>query len=304
MNALAPQRIAAVATDLGEGMRIARALPTKLRRTIGAWCFLDHIGPVDVAQTRGLRVGPHPHIGLQTVTWLLEGEIFHRDSLGSLQMIRPGQLNLMTSGNGISHSEESPTPHSPAIHGVQFWIALPDSARHGAPAFDHHPELPKLEQGDARITVLIGEFAGATSPARVYTPLLGLDVALPAAGSATLPLRDDFEYGVMLTRGSVRVDGELLEQGTLLYLPPGRRELRIDADAAAQLVLIGGEPFPEPPLMWWNFVGRSKDEITAACREWNAGAARFGEVIGYDGSRLTAPLPPWAQPPDGVVDNP
>lgn len=296
MTAPAPQRIDAVGTELGEGMRIRRALPTRLRRSIGAWCFLDHIGPAEVAATRGLRVGPHPHIGLQTVTWLLEGEILHRDSLGSLQTIRPGQLNLMTSGHGISHSEESPTPRSPAIHGVQFWIALPEAARHGAAAFDHHPQLPLLQCGGARLTLLIGDYLGARSPARVHTPLLGLDACLAAGGTAHLPLREDFEHGVLVTRGELVVDGEALAPGTLLYLPPGRSELSLASAAGAQLVLIGGEPFAEDLLMWWNFVGRSKAEIAAACREWNQGDARFGEVRGYDGVRLVAPLPPWATP--------
>jgi redox-sensitive bicupin YhaK (pirin superfamily) len=290
----APQRIDAVRTALGEGMEIHRALPTKQRRTIGAWCFLDHIGPASLAGTRGLRVGPHPHIGLQTVTWLTQGEILHRDSLGSVQMIRPGQLNLMTSGRGISHSEESPLPVMADMHGVQFWIALPDEARHIEPAFDHHPELPRIVHDDAQLTVLIGEWSGARSPARVHTPLLGLDLALPVNGTATLPLRPDFEHGILVTEDEVRVDGETLTPNTLLYLAPGRDSVRLETTAGARMVVVGGEPFPFPLQMWWNFVARNKEELTQACREWNTGAAHFGEVHGYDGERLLAPIPPWA----------
>jgi redox-sensitive bicupin YhaK (pirin superfamily) len=260
---------------------------------VGAWCFLDHFGPVDVSQNKGMRVGPHPHTGLQTVTWLIEGEILHRDSLGSLQLIRPGQLNLMTAGQGISHSEESPMPHPHGMHGVQFWIALPDSERHREPAFDHYPVLPVIERDGARITLLIGSAFGETSPARVYTPLLGLDVVLEAGSAPTLPLRRDFEYALLVTQGEVEVDGSALAPGTLLYLPIGGESVSLRSHAAARLTVIGGEPLAEPVLMWWNFVGRSKDELTQYCREWNARAAVFGEVNGYDGTRLTAPLPPW-----------
>jgi redox-sensitive bicupin YhaK (pirin superfamily) len=165
-----PERIEAVSADIGGDMRVRRALPTRHRRRVGAWCFLDHFGPTDVARSRGMRVGPHPHIGLQTVTWLLDGEALHRDSLGSVQRIEPGALNLMTAGRGISHSEESPEPHSPRLHGVQFWIALPDAARTVAPAFEHHPRVPRVRTGGLRISVLAGELLGERSPARTSTP--------------------------------------------------------------------------------------------------------------------------------------
>ena len=289
------ERIEAVATILGEGLQIRRALPTRQRRLIGAWCFLDHIGPANVAHNRGVRVGPHPHIGLQTVTWLTEGELLHRDSLGSEQVIRPGQLNLMTSGRGISHSEESPVLRSPQIHGVQFWIALPESVRHGGPAFDHYPELPIVDQGGVRITVLAGSAFGATSPARIHTPLIGLDVMMACGSALQLPLRPDFEYGLLVTGGEILVDGEVLTPGTLLYLGLGRDGVKLGCTDTAQLILIGGEPLAEPVLMWWNFVARSKEELTQACHDWNAQAKYFGEVTGYDGARLTAPLPPWAE---------
>lgn len=288
------ERIEAPVATLGEGMQIRRAIPTRHRRLIGAWCFLDHFGPVDVSGGKGMRVGPHPHSCLQTVTWLIEGEILHRDSLGSLQVIRSGQLNLMTAGRGISHSEESPMPHPPGMHGVQFWIALPDSARFRDPAFHHHPTLPLIERDGAHMTLLVGQAFGEISPARVYSPLVGLDVVLRPGSAPVLPLQADFEHGLLVTQGAIEVDGDALTPGTLLYLPPGRERVSLRSSGPARVTLIGGEPLEEPVLMWWNFVGRDKDELTQYCREWNAQSGMFGEVSGYDGARLTAPLPPWA----------
>ncbi|MGH8461131.1 MAG: pirin family protein [Stenotrophobium sp.] len=286
-------RIEAHRATVGDGLAIRRALPTVQRRMIGAWCFLDHIGPAAMASGPGLRVGPHPHIGLQTVTWLLEGEILHRDSLGTVQNIRPGQLNLMTSGRGISHSEESPAARPPLLHGAQLWIALPDHQRYCEPGFAHHAGLPLIERGALRMTLLAGEFEGERSPAQIYTPLVGLDINATSALQAVLTLRPDFEYGALVLEGEVRLGEESLQPGTLLYLPPQRDQLALKTTAAARLLLLGGAPFAEGILMWWNFVGRSKDEIVQATRDWNAGR-NFGEVQGYDGARLVAPMPPWA----------
>lgn len=304
MNA---DRIPASAAVLGDGMQIRRALPTRRRRLIGAWCFLDHFGPADVAGTRGMRVGPHPHTGLQTVTWLLRGEVLHRDSLGSLQRIEPGALNLMTAGRGISHSEESPEPHAPQIHGVQFWIALPDSARQMPPAFQHYPAIPVLKRDNVRISLLAGELLGERSPAQVYTPLMGACLEAPAGARTTLPLRAEFEYGVIVTHGEATLvtpaslvtpaeaGVQSLAPGTLLYLGSGNRELTLATGATdTGIVLVGGEPFSGPALMWWNFVARTKAELTTASRDWNTGAEYFGDVRGYDGPRLVAPMPPWA----------
>lgn len=288
------QRIDASLANLGEGMSIRRALPTAARRMVGPWCFLDHFGPADVSQNRGMRVGPHPHIGLQTVTWLYEGEILHRDSLGSLQAIVPGQLNLMTSGRGISHSEESPVSRSPAMHGLQFWIALPDEALDIAPAFNHYPQLPQLEHEGLICTVFVGHALGLSSPARMYSPAVGVDIWVPGVAQARLPLDAAFEHAVLVTQGEVQVEGELLEPGTLLYLGSGRSTLKLGTTAAARLALIGGKAFQEPVLMWWNFVARTKAELTRACVEWNGSDEKFGEVHGYDGPRLVAPMPPWA----------
>lgn len=286
------QRLVGKPTVLDDGMTITRTLPAARRRTVGAWCFLDHFGPVTL-DARGLRVGPHPHIGLQTVTWLLEGEVLHRDSLGSLQVIRPGQLNLMTSGRGISHSEESPADHSPVLHGAQFWIALPNSARQGEPTFAHHETLPVCQHQGLQVTVFIGELLGLVSPARVFSPLVGAELRAAEATQTALPLRRDFEHGIQVLCGRMTVDGEVLEPGTLLVLEAGRDIVSVQAEAGACAMFIGGEPMNEEILMWWNFVGRSKEELTRACVDWNAQASYFGEVLGYDGDRLSAPMPPW-----------
>jgi redox-sensitive bicupin YhaK (pirin superfamily) len=291
------QRIVSHAADLGGGLVVRRALPTRQRRLIGAWCFLDHIGPASIRSGAGLRVPPHPHIGLQTFTWLIEGEILHRDSLGSLQLIRPGQVNLMTAGRGISHSEETPAGHSSRLHGAQLWIALPEQQRRCAPAFDHYPALPTLFRGGFTVTVLAGEALGERAPTRVHSDMVGLDLVAAGGGALDLPLRADYEYGVMSLDGSLRVDGEPLAPGELLYVGCGRERLALRAEAPARVLLLGGLPFGEPVLMWWNFVARSRAEVAAATEDWNAGRGYFGTVQGYDGAPLRAPAAPWPAEP-------
>ena len=285
------QRVTTRDAVLGAGMTIRRALPSRQRRMVGAWCFLDHFGPVDVSRGDGLRVGPHPHIGLQTVTWPLQGEILHRDSLGCTQLIRPGQLNIMTAGCGIVHSEESPVERTSGLHGAQLWIALPDAHRRCQPAFDHHPQLPVVRRDGFVITLLAGEALGERSPARIYSPLVGLDLAASGAAVTTLPLQPVFEYGLLVLEGKVSVEKEPLEIGTFLYLGCGRTALALQATAAHAL-LIGGAPFGEEVLLWWNFVARSKAEINAARSDWENN--RFGNVAGYPGPRLAAPPLPWS----------
>lgn len=285
------QRVETANALLGEGMTIRRALPRKARRMIGAWCFLDHFGPVDVSTGDGLRVGPHPHIGLQTVTWPLAGEILHRDSLGYAQHIRPRQLNLMTAGRGIVHSEESPRERPPGLHGAQLWIALPEGQRRCEPAFDHHSALPTLERDGVDVTVLIGEAFGVRSPARIFSPMMGADLEIPAGADARLPLRTDFEYGALVLEGQASVEHEAIGVGTLLYLDRGRSALSIVSREGARLLLLGGEPFAETILLWWNFVARTREEMAEARSRWLAGG--FGEVEGYDGSPLTIPELPW-----------
>ena len=206
---------------IGDGTEVRRLLPQRTLRTVGAWCFLDHYGPDDVSIGSGMQVPPHPHIGLQTVSWLFEGLVLHRDSLGSRQLIRPGELNLMTAGQGIAHSEESAAGRPAALHGLQLWIALPEQDRFIEPRFAHHADLPVVREGGARVTVVIGEHRGEQSPAEVFTPLAGLEVAVPGGDDFVLPVREDFEYAVVAVDGSAVVAGALIAPGLLAHLPAG-----------------------------------------------------------------------------------
>ncbi|MEV0272012.1 pirin family protein [Hamadaea sp. NPDC050747] len=285
---------------LGESTQVRRLLPTLGRRMVGAWCFIDHYGPDDIAAEPGMQVPPHPHMGLQTVSWLHEGEVLHRDSLGSLQTLRPGHLGVMTSGRAIAHSEESPRDHLPLLHGAQLWVALPDAYRHVEPAFEHHPELPVINGGGVTATVMLGEIDGAESPGTTYSPLVGADLTVAAGADARFPLEPDFEYAALTMSGGARVDGVLLEPGSLLYLGTGRSDVQLESDVDTAVLLLGGEPFAEEIVMWWNFVGRTGDEVAQAREAWNAGTGGFGEVHGYDGDRLLAPpLPPGQLKPRG-----
>lgn len=282
------ERIASRVAEIGEGFSIRRALPNRQRRMVGAWCFLDHAGPVDYARGKGLNVGPHPHIGLQTFTWMIEGEILHRDSLGYEQVIRPGQVNLMTAGSGISHAEDAVNDEPGRLHAAQLWIALPDIERHRAPSFHHYPELPFLDDGGFRITVLAGEACGLQSPARVFSPLVGIDFSASAAAQTRVALKPGFEHAAMTLRGRVTIDGEVLEPGALLYLGTGRSSLHLACDDAAQMLLVGGEPFGEEILLWWNFVARTQEDLHTASADWNAQRS-FGEVKGSPSPRLVSP---------------
>jgi redox-sensitive bicupin YhaK (pirin superfamily) len=276
---------------LGRYTTVRRLLPLRQRRMIGAWCFLDHFGPDDVAGRPGMQVPPHPHTGLQTVTWLVEGRIVHRDSLGNTVAVQPGQLNLMTSGHGISHAEQSPPDHPPVMHGAQLWVALPEAARHGAPGFTHLDRLP-VDQGRwGELTVLVGELAGLSSPAEVHTRLVGAQLVLNGDETVRLPVRTDHEYGVLAMSGSATVGTTPLVPGSLLHLGAGHRELPVAGQPGTRLLLIGGEPFDEPLVMWWNFVGRSHEEIVAAREDWMAGR-RFGTVTGTGAAPLPAPAMP------------
>lgn len=276
---------------LGRYTTVRRLLPHRQRRLVGGWCFVDHFGPDDVAGRPGMQVPPHPHTGLQTVTWLVEGEIEHRDSLGSDQRVRPGQLNLMTSGHGIAHSEQSPPDHPPGMHGLQLWAALPEPARHGPPGFEHHAVLPAYADGAATVTVVVGELGPVRSPATAYTPLLAAEVLLSEAGRVELPVEAGYEHAVLVLSGTATVAGTALVPGSLLYLGSGRTRVPVAADAAARLFLLGGEPFDEPVVMWWNFVGRSHEEISSARADWAAGR-RFGPVGGCAQEPLRAPEMP------------
>jgi redox-sensitive bicupin YhaK (pirin superfamily) len=276
------------------GHQVRRALPGRRRRTVGAWCFADHAVP----SSSPLEVGPHPHIGLQTVTWLVTGEVRHTDSLGSDQVIRPGQLNLMTAGRGIAHAEQTAAGHRGLNHAIQLWVAQPESTRHGDPAFEHHGELPRVDLSTGTATVLVGTWSGATSPARHDTELVGVELTI-GHGDALVPLDPSFEHAVVVLEGAALHDGQRGEPGALAYLGLGRDELTIssadgDASGTARAMLLGGVPFPETVSMWWNYVARTHAEIERANDDWRAGSDRFGPVDSPL-PLVPAPTPPWAR---------
>jgi redox-sensitive bicupin YhaK (pirin superfamily) len=268
------------------GMAVRRLLPLRLRRSVGAWCFVDHYGPMSVDGVAGMRVPPHPHIGLQTVTWLISGNVLHRDSLGSEQMIRPGQLNLMTAGRGIAHAEES-LAQDPSLHGVQLWVALPEASRHTDPAVSHHAELPSAGFDGFAVTVFVGSLGGARSPALTFSEIVGAEIAASRDSSARIPVAAAHEHVIFVATGSAEVAGTALRPGQLLYLAAGRDQVRVSAPAGSLLLLLGGVPLGERLLMWWNFVARTPEEIEAAVAAWRAG--RFAPVADYDGEPLPAP---------------
>ncbi len=274
-------------------LRVRRALPTRGRRTVGAWCFADHMGPVAVSEERGVDVGPHPHTGLQTVTWIVAGEVLHRDSLGSEQVIRPGQLNLMSAGHGVSHSEEATGRYRGSLHGIQLWIAQPESTRHAPAAFEHHAVLPAVELDETAATVLIGSFAGVTSPARRDSDLVGVELDI-SAGAAVVPLEPRYEHALVVLDGAVAVDGQVVPPGVLAYLGAARDEIGLTSADRARVMLLGGAPWSEPPLfMWWNFVARSSGEIDEATSSWQHDDGRFG-IVRSPLARIPAPAPPWS----------
>ena len=268
-------------------MNVRRTLPQRSRSLIGAWCFVDHYGPDDVSRTGGMEVPRHPHTGLQTVSWLFSGEIEHRDSADNHAMVRPGELNLMTAGHGISHSEYS-TAGTTSLHGVQLWTALPDSRRDDPPRFDHHRPEPVTGDGwEAR--VFLGSFAGDSSPVPTATPLLGVELRLEAGVTARFVVDSTFEHGLLVDAGPLIVAGDQpVAPSHLAYLPAGRDTLEVTAaDSPARVLLLGGPPFEEDIVMWWNFIGRTHEEIVEYRRQWQAEiGADEGEGGPEDGARL------------------
>jgi quercetin 2,3-dioxygenase len=267
---------------------IRRALPRSRRRMVGPWCFLDRYGPLSFTSDIPMLVAPHPHMGLQTVSWLLDGEILHKDSLGSEALMRAGQLNLMTSGRGIAHSEETPARNSGKLNGVQLWIGLPDKHRDVAPLFDQYLVLPVADLKSMSATVIAGELAGQISPARTYSEIVGADIAFHERKPVSLPLRHDYEHALFVLAGDVGLGDLRLELDTLYYLGVKREELQLSGTRNSRLLLIGGRPFGEPILMWWNFVARTAEEIQHAREAWTR-HERFGEVSSFVGDRVPAP---------------
>ncbi|MFJ5954837.1 pirin family protein [Paenarthrobacter sp. NPDC092416] len=289
-------------------MNVFRTLPQRGLPTVGAWCFLDSFGPDRVA----MSVLPHPHAGLQTVTWPLEGAVRHRDSVGSDVVVRPGELNIMTAGRGISHSEFSVLPATngsaelveeiPVSRGLQLWVALTDEHRHREPSFEQHRNLPVVTGDGFSATVMVGEFAGQRSPATMFSPIVGAEIS--GSGTLELPLREDFEHAVLVLDAGVVIDGEDIGPGPLAYLGAGRTSLTVHAVPDTRFLLLGGQPFEEDLLMWWNFVGRTHEEVEEAREEWEAqglldddaaAASRFGFIKGHgpdagpEAGRIPAP---------------
>jgi redox-sensitive bicupin YhaK (pirin superfamily) len=270
-------------------MLVRRTLPHRDIRTIGAWCFVDSFGPTrGGTDGSGMHLPPHPHIGLQTVTWLLAGDVEHRDSVGSRQRVHPGELNLMTAGRGIAHSEDTVGPAGGTLHGVQLWTALPDAARHQDPHFEHHGDLPVVTGVGLRVTVFLGSLYGVRSAAAAYSPLLGAEVVLAPGARARIPLDADFEHGVLAVDSEPVVAGVRVGASSLLHLPSGRRELPVQGPG--RFLLLGGTPFEEELLMWWNFVAREHAEIEQARKDWQEGRG-FGEVD-HPAGPLAAPALP------------
>jgi redox-sensitive bicupin YhaK (pirin superfamily) len=279
------------------GMGIRRVLPTKGRRTVGPWCFVDLMSPADVADPDPMEVGPHPHIGLATVTWLFEGEALHTDSLGSEQVIRPGELNLMTAGHGIAHAELEVRPgsveaHADYVKGAQMWLAQPDATRRGPSSFAHHKDLPRADLGNGEARVLIGTFASATSPVAADWPTVGADLLLH--GPTEIVVDGEYEHAVAPIDRRLKVNDVIVEPGELGLIPPGFDTLRLEADGQrGRLMLIGGIPFPGRIQMWWNFVARTRDELTEAWRDWEEhNEDRFAPVRSTV-QRIDAPRPRW-----------
>jgi redox-sensitive bicupin YhaK (pirin superfamily) len=266
---------------------VARALPVRNRRLVGPWCFLDRFGPFTFADEKAVDVAPHPHIGLQTVTWLLDGEVAHNDSLDFEAIVRPGGVNVMTAGRGIAHAEQTPPQNSRRLNGVQLWVALPNALRALDPAFESLSQVPVVEERGATIQVFSGSLSGSESPARHYSELVGADVEIRRGQSLELPLNPDYEHAVLVLSGDCSMAHEPLLERQLYYLGTRRSSLALSSRDGGRLLLIGGPPFPETILMWWNFVARTPEEIAQARADWEE-HRRFGEVRAHPGPRLSA----------------
>ncbi len=283
------------------GMTVRRTLPQRARSLVGAWCFVDHYGPDEVGAHGGMRVPGHPHTGLQTVSWLFEGAIEHRDTTGAHAFVRPGELNLMTAGSGIAHSEYS-TPDTRALHGAQLWIALPERHRAVGPGFEHHVP-PRDDLDGAGLRVFLGTLGGRRSPVPTYSPLLGAEITLPPGHAVVVPVDPGFEHGVLVDTGEVSVGGLRAGPGRLVYRASGSSELELRAGAEpARVLVLGGEPLDEEIVMWWNFIGRSHEEIVEYRARWmdersrpDAPGRRYGTFPSSWSETLPAPDLPNAR---------
>ena len=276
--------------DLGQ-FEVRRVLPAKTRSMVGPFIFVDQFGPAQLDLGSGMDVRPHPHINLATVTWLFEGAIDHRDSIGSFATIRPGQVNLMTAGKGIVHSERSPEAErkaGPKLYGMQTWLALPDGREEIDPAFEAVTDLPVIEDGHAKAIVIMGELWGERAPTTTHADTIYAEIMLEPGGM--IPLEEDAdERAVMLVGGEASVDGHALTLYQLAVLQPGR-EMTLESRSGVRVMLMGGEAFTTKRHAWWNFVSSSRERINQAKDDWREG--RFGTVPGEDGEFI--PLPDGA----------
>ena len=271
-------------------MTVRRSLPQRERSLIGAWCFVDHYGPDDVSVSGGMALPGHPHTGLQTVSWLFAGEIEHRDTTGAHQLVRPGELNLMTAGSGIAHSEFS-TPATTVLHGAQLWVALPAAHRLVERRFEHYA-APEFDVGPARFRVFMGTLYGQSSPVHTWSPLTGAEVVLPAGAAVDIPVPSGHEHGLLCDTGTLTVRGVTARRGEVLFQPVGERFIRAEAgaDGKCRFLVLGGEPLGEQLVMWWNFIGGSHDEIVSFREDWQRQRADT-----TPGGRYGSFPPIWAQ---------
>ena len=273
--------------DLGQ-FEVRRVLPSKKRTMVGPFIFVDQFGPAQLDLGSGMDVRPHPHINLATVTWLFEGAIDHRDSIGSFSTIRPGQVNLMTAGKGIVHSERSPEAErkaGPKLYGMQTWLALPDGREEIDPAFEAVTDLPVIEDGRASAIVIMGELWGERAPTTTYADTIYAEIVLGAGGAIPIEEEAD-ERAVMLVGGEATIDGHVLNPYELAILKPGR-DMTLESKSGARVMLLGGEAFETKRHAWWNFVSSSRDRIQQAKEDWRAG--HFPLVPGDSEERI--PLP-------------
>ena len=259
---------------------VRRTLPQRARSLIGAWCFVDHYGPNEISEAAAMNLPGHPHTGLQTVSWLFSGLLEHLDTIGTKSLIRAGEMNLMTAGRGIAHSEFT-TPETKVLHGVQLWVALPERDRFTEPRFEYFAPEP-ITVGQAKLTVFLGSLMGSASPVVTSTPLLGAELNIPAGTTLELDVDPAFEHGILVDAGEIRVAGSTATDAQLLYVPLGATSLTIETgDRPVRAVLLGGEPLNERIIMWWNFIGRTHEEIVRFRTEWQAQAATDHEEGPY-----------------------
>lgn len=285
--------------DVG-GIPVARLLPQHKHRTVGAWCFLDHAGPATFSQeNKGMQVGLHPHTNLQTFTWMLEGEVWHQDSLGNRQLIRPKQVNLMTAGTGnqrgISHTEQTPDGVK-NLHAVQLWIALPMN-QEIEPNFEHYPQLPEWSDQGIDYILTTGSYQGRQAPTSQFSPLVGVDMRFQQAQAFEIERQDKFEYAILVINGTIKINGERYAKDEIAILSDctsAQEKLKMWAEQGTHIMLLGGEPLPHPTVIWWNFVADKVEDLEQAVNDWNNQHPRFGtiDLQGTELSRLTAPAIP------------